>query len=621
MADTDYSQYGVLAGNVIDASSGTTKIVGDLGSYNDVSGSGTVTVTGQYNTGSSIDSALSNAQAIYGIVMSFTPGSTVSTQNIGGMTFYPGITQFTYSSGSVIIGGSSPNNQITLDGYGTYFFLIPSANLTTTTTTLPIVFNLLNGAIASQVYWFVNGDVILQTQSGNITPFVGSVFARGDITLGTGCTSSGGLISPFDDTGTITVNGNTIVSLAHQAILDQTSNDYINIESTLADSEAIQIKASNSNGGILINAGFGGIKAQTTNSINLNATNASQFRVSGSGNLLLQADNGLVNIDGASGINIGNGSTDTVNIGTSASSENITIGNNTGTTSVNIDTGSGNFNVNTGSSGNTNISSQAISMFASGASSNLSLATTGDNQDLTIALSGNNNSSIILSSQGNGSDSISLITGNGGGLSGSIDGGINLVSGATGTIVGSSGGVSISSGASGIVMNTSSGGAIALGPWAGGEILVGTGSFSRPILIGNNASSTTVIERFGSSGTLVQSQFDPTDLSSQSANTSVTSAQLLTRIVLINPTAGINLSLPTSDALVAAINALSGFNGIQNNDAIDFTVINQSSSFTVTVTSTTTVGNMAVASQSSGLFRVRITSKDSPTAFSVYRVA
>lgn len=296
-------------------------------------------------------------------------------------------------------------------------------------------------------------------------------------------------VCPFDGQP-IDTNATAILTNNFEEILTES---YINIESTLADNTAITINASNTNGGLFVNAGIGGILVQTTNAIQLNAAAASNFTTT-NGNLILRAIAGLLNIDGGSGINIGNHSATTpILIGTAANAKAITIGNTTSTSSIQMYSGSGNINLDatqgalvlSGGSGNVAInaynggvialgtwnggdmylgtaaiarniylgnstgstllqlltgtggftvdttSGGPISLDAIGASSNFTLTSTANSQNLTIALLGSYASRLVLSSAGTGSDSIFINSV--GGTTVSATGAITMVSGDTTT--------------------------------------------------------------------------------------------------------------------------------------------------------------------------------------------
>jgi hypothetical protein len=139
------------------------------------------------------------------------------------------------------------------------------------------------------------------------------------------------------------------------------SDGYVNVESLLSDNQALKLQASDPNGGIIMNAGFGGITVNSGNTIALNADAASHFTTT-MGNLTLESTIGLVNIDGAAGINIGNDAiTDIIDIGSSAIARDLIVGNNTGATSVIIRSGTGKINLNSAATG-----TDAILVFSSG---------------------------------------------------------------------------------------------------------------------------------------------------------------------------------------------------------------------------------------------------------------
>ena len=258
MVDVGYERYGIIAGDSVVKNFGTTTIIGDFGSESASNGIGTVIVSGNTydNAGASLNPALSSDQNTYNFIISESPDYTVSNPNIGGLTFTPGTTQFT--NAGVTIGGTVPTSTVTLNGSGQYYFQIPtpdglSNGLTTDSTAANVTFIFQNGARASNVLWVINGNVNLNSSGSNFTTFAGSIICIGNITLGTQTTSAGSLSAPFS--GTITLNSNRIVCQLSQAILDQTSNNYINFVTTLANSPAIIINAENPAGGIELNAG------------------------------------------------------------------------------------------------------------------------------------------------------------------------------------------------------------------------------------------------------------------------------------------------------------------------------------------------------------------------------
>ena len=657
--DPQFFRYAVIAGNQVVANSGESTLFGNLGSDQPVTGSGTIIVNGQTNIGSFFN----DTQTIYDSFITQTPNQSSSASDISGTTWIPGV--ISLSASTVTITGGSP---ITLNGRGTYVFQIPSGNLVTDPTSAPVQFVLINGALASLVSWAVNGNANLQTISGNITEWVGSMIVQGNITLGTGSTSAGSLGAP-SASGTITLNANVITSQVSQEILDNISNNYQVLQTTLSDSKAIQLNALSENGGISMTAGFGGISMETTNSINMTSGNASSLIVTGAGSIDIVAQQGLLNLDGKSGINIGRDVTygaAVINIGSGTETE------------LNLYANDGGISATTASGG-------PISLAANGASSNFSLVSTGAGQDLTFALTGNHDSSLVISSTGTGAAAINLQTSAGGislssvgdiQLSSSAEdsasslylnttgnvliaanktillisadpsptaiqlstaaapgGGISLNSGGAGIVLDSynggatAGGIGVVAGAAGLSMNAYGGGIIGIGHFNGGEIQLGTAAVGRPIVVGNDTTTTSVALRTGPSGVSLISQPAPTDLGITS--TTATIAQLLTRVLFITPTVAETVTLDTASNIVTALAALVGLTGIHVNDAFDFNLINLSTAVNAAVvtvapgTGGTSLGDMniaAIPASGSGAFRIQITNVGTP-AYTVIRLA
>src|SRR5437016_1973700 len=92
---------GIVAGNVLDLNFGTSKITGDVASFNTITGSGAANISGITNTGGSINTVLANASYLYSQFIAMTPDTTSGTSNIAGMTFNPGINALTNASISI----------------------------------------------------------------------------------------------------------------------------------------------------------------------------------------------------------------------------------------------------------------------------------------------------------------------------------------------------------------------------------------------------------------------------------------------------------------------------------------------------------------------------------------
>lgn len=364
--------------------------------------------------------------------------------------------------------------------------------------------------------------------------------------------------------------------------MDLTTPGYINIESQLADNQAIKIIASNVNGGIDIDAGFGGITLDTTNSISLDAAAASNFTTT-VGNLDLIATTGLVNINSGSGINLGNNATPVVNVVS-------------GTSGFNVDT--------TGQ----------ISLDSTGNVNNWTLTSTGNNQDLTIALLGATLSRIVLLSQGTGDDSIRITSL--GGIDTDVSGPINFASSSSsgGAITLDTGfgggGINLSAGSQGIAINSTSS-IIGIGHWSGTDILIGTAVIARTISIGNAVAGTRIFNRYGTAG-FISHQENPPELLDSDAT--LTTAQLLLQILIITPTSTRTLTLPDVSDVGSTIP------GIQFNDSFDFSIINLSSTSSLTVVpagSNSLTGSNTVLPTITGKFRLRYLA----TSYIVYRIS
>lgn len=461
-------------------------------------------------------------------------------------------------------------------------------------------------------------------------------------------------------------------SIIEAEFYDVVSRGYVNIESQLADNQALKIHASDPNGGIDITAGFGGIEANTTNGIQFNGGAASNFTTS-MGNLTLEATAGLVNIDAASGINCGNAaSTTPVNIGTSSFTKVVNVGNNTGATAVTIRSGTGKISLNSADT-----TSTAIDVFSSGGielgAVGLMRISSGNSTDSAITLDASSNGGgIVLTS---GAQGIYLTSNSGPIALGSFSGGDVFVgTGAftrainIGNATGSTS-VIINSGSGGIILS-SNGGPIGIGSWSGGDVYLGTAAVSRIVEIGNTTGTTSValhsgtggitigndattgeiqmgnvanakvitignstgtsrlFTRFGTGGH-INHQEPEVALSNVSAT--LTIDEILSSILTISPTSDVTLTLPTATL------AVGGISDAQIGDSVDFTIINNSTPTDeafVTIamgTGGTMVGNNLIApsqnnagtyfTSGSGTFRMRFTDVSGGTeAYTIYRI-
>lgn len=449
--------------------------------------------------------------------------------------------------------------------------------------------------------------------------------------------------------GTITLNNNFVWSTTLRETRDISTDGYLNIESTLADNEAITINASNNFGGILIKSGTGGIEVDSSNGINIHGGAASSIATS-NGNIALESTVGLVNIDGGSGINIGStmNGVSTINVGISTGAKQINIGNNntssnmvvssgqifaesygTGSTSTQLYSNGG---IDVNSVGKININSagivsDAIRLYSSGG---LDIDTVGDvNIASGSGTSGSitldttfNNGGIVLSS---GTQGI-IVSSNGGYIAlGSFSGGtiyIGTAAIARAIQIGNTTGntsLSISSGTGGIAIGNDT---------SSGEIQLGNIASNKTITVGNNNGSSRLITRNGTGGN-IKSQMAHIALAD--GNVTVSTSDLLAGILYMTTASSRTITLPTASSIVSAIPS------IQVNDCIDFSIIYNITNALLggamtlamgsggtmygqnSISGLATLGGLFYGSLS-GSFRLRITNVSTP-AYNVYRLS
>ncbi len=212
--------------------------------------------------------------------------------------------------------------------------------------------------------------------------------------------------------------------------------------------DAIRINASNTSGGIDIDAGTGGATLDTTGGISLDSATASNFTVTGAGDLTLSTTAGSANLiggeavadairifasDTAGGIDIdaGTGGATLDTTGgislDSATASNFTV---TGSADLTLSSTAGSTNllageaaadairifasnvaggidIDAGTSGATLDTTGGISLDAVTAS-NFTVATTTNNQNLTLSVTGATDSKVLVSSTGTGQSAIDL---------------------------------------------------------------------------------------------------------------------------------------------------------------------------------------------------------------------
>jgi len=153
------------------------------------------------------------------------------------------------------------------------------------------------------------------------------------------------------------------------------------ITSDVPDNDAIQILATNPYGGIIIESGIGGIHINTDDALLIQTNAQSEFAVT-DGNLLLRSTNATTDLNGYTGINIGNHTSNgPVNIITAAHERILNIGNLSGATEINLMTGTGGLAIDTADG--------PINLTASGAPINLTANTVTIDTNISVGINSN----------------------------------------------------------------------------------------------------------------------------------------------------------------------------------------------------------------------------------------
>jgi methionine-rich copper-binding protein CopC len=153
------------------------------------------------------DQAVIQAQAdllsAYNDAVSRSTTSVALPGDMGGLTFTPGL--YTNSS-SVLISGSGPGNNVTLDAQGNpnAIFIFKIGSTLTTGTGAQVI--LAGGAKASNVFWEVGTSATLNTS----TIFKGNLLANVSITVNNGSTVEGRLLAGSDSDGAVTIDQSVV---------------------------------------------------------------------------------------------------------------------------------------------------------------------------------------------------------------------------------------------------------------------------------------------------------------------------------------------------------------------------------------------------------------------------
>ena len=141
--------------------------------------------------------------AAYNDAVSRSVSSVSLPGNLGGLTFTPGL--YTNST-SVLISGSGPGNNVTLDAQGNpnAIFIFKMGSTLTTGPGAQVI--LAGGAKASNIFWQVGSSATLDTT----TIFKGNILAAVTITVNNGSVVEGRLLGGSSSDGSVTINASTV---------------------------------------------------------------------------------------------------------------------------------------------------------------------------------------------------------------------------------------------------------------------------------------------------------------------------------------------------------------------------------------------------------------------------
>jgi type VI secretion system secreted protein VgrG len=191
--------YAVLAGSTV-TNTGSSVISGDLGVWPGTAVTGFppgIVAGGTIHAG---DAAAAQAQqdltTAYNAAAGLTRTSTLTGQNLGGLTLTPGV--YFFASSAQLTG------QLTLNNLGNpnALFVFQIGSTLTTASNSSVIFS--NSLADSNVFWQVGSSATL----GTTTAFQGNILALTSITLDTGATIGCG--SALARNGAVTLDSNVI---------------------------------------------------------------------------------------------------------------------------------------------------------------------------------------------------------------------------------------------------------------------------------------------------------------------------------------------------------------------------------------------------------------------------
>ena len=152
-----------------------------------------------------VTQAQADLLAAYNDAVSRSANAQSLPGNLGGLTLAPGLW---VNSTSVLISGSGPGNNVTLDAQGdpNAVFIFKMGSTLTTGPGAQVI--LAGGAKAGNIFWQVGSSATIDTTS----IFKGNILAAISVTLKTGAVAEGRLFAGAtgDPTGAVVLDGNTI---------------------------------------------------------------------------------------------------------------------------------------------------------------------------------------------------------------------------------------------------------------------------------------------------------------------------------------------------------------------------------------------------------------------------